>query len=198
MIITIGREYGSGGHDIGEMLAEKLGIVLYDKEDLAERSKILGYYEEEKTFYEEQPANSLLYAISKGEENGKMSAKPFKHIKEITENQACVIIGRCANVIFREEVEHISVFVHADLFKRAERIADTNHISKKEAELLIRQTDKRRAEFHHQYTGEDWGDSRGYQLSVDSGRIGIEGAVQVICDYMEAKRRWENGGKQGI
>lgn len=197
MIITIGREYGSGGHDVGERLAEKLGIVLYDKDDLAEKLKSLGDYEEVKSFYEERPANSLLYVIAR-EEDRKMNEKPFEQIKSITENQSCVIIGRCANVIFRNEEEHISVFVHADLEKRIKRIAGTNHISEKEAELLIRETDKRRDEFHNQYTGENWGDSRGYQLSVDSGMIGIEQTVQLICDYMEAKKWWRDCGRQGI
>lgn len=196
MIITIGREYGSGGHDIGEMLAEKLGIMLYDKDNLAQKAKALGCYDEVQSFYEEQPANSLLYAISKGEESQNMGQKPFKHIKQMVGDQSCIIIGRCANVIFRNEQEHISIFIHADIEKRVKRIAAANDISEKKAQLLIRETDKRRAEFHNQYTGENWGDSRGYQLSADSGMIGIDQTVELICDYINARKRWECGNQR--
>nr|WP_315020577.1 cytidylate kinase-like family protein [uncultured Aminipila sp.] len=195
MIITIGREYGSGGHDVGAMLSGKLGIVLYDKENLAENAMRLGYYDEIKGFYEEKPADSLLYVIAKSDENGKMGEKPFKHIKEVTADQSCVIIGRCANYIFRNEEEHISVFIHADMDKRIKRIAQNNNISEKQAKNLICETDKKRAEFHNQYTRENWGDSRGYQLSIDSGMIGIEQTVDLICDYIAAKRQWRQSGK---
>ncbi|MHC1721946.1 MAG: AAA family ATPase [Aminipila sp.] len=195
MIITIGREYGSGGHDIGEMLSEKLGIVLYDKENLAEAAKKSGYYNEIKFFYEEKPADSLLYAIAKSDYDGKMGEKSFKHIREIAEEQSCVIIGRCANFIFRNEEEHVSVFIHADRYKRIKRIERNNNISEKEAKKLVEETDKKRGEFHNQYTGEDWGDSRGYQLSIDSGMIGIEQTVDLICDYITAKRQWRPSGK---
>lgn len=198
MIITIGREYGSGGHDVGAMLSRKLGIVLYDKETLAENAKRLGYYDEIKCFYEEKPADSLLYAIAKSDDNGKMGEKSFKHIKEVTENQDCVVIGRCANYVFRNEQEHISVFVHADMDKRIKRIAQNNNISEKEAQKLIDETDKKRAEFHKQYTSENWGDSKGYQLCIDSGMIGIEQTVDLICDYITAKRQWRQSGKQRI
>lgn len=195
MIITIGREYGSGGHDVGQMLSEKLGIILYDKENLAENAKRLGYYQEIKFFYEEKPTDSLLYAIAKREDDGKIREKPFEYIKEVTEGQSCVIIGRCANFIFRNEEEHISIFIHADIDKRIKRIARNNGIGEKEAKKLIDETDKKRAEFHNQYTSENWGDSRGYQLSVDSGMIGIERTVDLICDYIAAKRQWRQSGK---
>lgn len=198
MIITIGREYGSGGHDVGEMLSGKLEIVLYDKENLAENAKRLGYYDEIKFFYEEKPADSLLYAIAKSDDNGKMREKPFRHIKEIMGEQSCVIIGRCGNFIFRDEEEHISVFIHADIDKRIKRIARNNNISEKEAKNLIVETDQKRAEFHNQYTSENWGDSRGYQLSIDSGMIGIEQTVDLICDYIAAKRQWRQSGKSRV
>lgn len=195
MIITIGREYGSGGHDVGQMLSEKLGIMLYDKENLAENAKRLGYYQEIKFFYEEKPTDSLLYAIAKSEDEGKIREKPFNHIKEVTKGQSCIIIGRCANFIFRNEEEHISIFIHADMNKRIKRIAQNNDISEKEAKKLIDETDRKRAEFHNQYTSENWGDSRGYQLSVDSGMIGIEHTVELICNYIAAKRQWRQSGK---
>lgn len=195
MIITIGREYGSGGHDIGEMLAKKLNLAFYDKDDLAENAKSLGFYDEVRSFYEEKPADSLLYIISKGEDNGKLSRKSFEHIKDVAKEKPCVIIGRCANFIFRDEEEHVSVFVHANMEKRTKRIARTNNIDEKKAKALIIETDKKRAVFHNQYTGESWGDSRGYQLSIDSGMIGIEQTVSLICDFITAKRQWRQSGK---
>lgn len=195
MIITIGREYGSGGHDVGEMLAKKLGIALYDKEILAENAKKRGYYDEVKSFYEERPADSLLYIISKEEDDGRLSQKPFKHIKEVVKENSCVIIGRCANYIFRDEDEYVSVFIHADIEKRIKRIARNNSISEKKAKMSIYETDKKRAEFHTQYTGENWGDSRDYQLSIDSGMIGVEQTVSLIYEYIVAKRQWRQSGK---
>lgn len=195
MIITIGREFGSGGHDIGEMLAKKLNLAFYDKEDLAENAKKLGFYDEVNSFYEEKPADSLLYVIAKEEDDGKLSKKSFEHIKDVAKEKPCVIIGRCANSIFRNEVDHISVFVHANIEKRIKRIASTNNINEKKAKKLICETDKKRAEFHNQYTGEKWGDSRGYQLSIDSGMIGIEQTVGLICDFIEARGQWRQSGK---
>lgn len=195
MIITIGREYGSGGHDIGEMLAKKLKMAFYDKERLAQIAKNLGYYDELKSFYKEEPADSLLYAIAKEEGGSRFSKKPFEHIEQVAKEEPCIIIGRCANFIFRNEEEHVSIFIHADLDKRVKRIAYSNNISEKKAKALIDETDKKRAEFHKQYTGENWGDSRGYQLTVDSGMIGIEQTVGLICDYITAKRQWRQNGE---
>ncbi|QIB70573.1 cytidylate kinase-like family protein [Aminipila butyrica] len=195
MIITIGREYGSGGHDIGEKLAEKLGVELYDKEYLAERLKELGDYEEVQTFFEEKPANSLLYAIAREEADDRLSRKPFEEIRRLIGTRPCVLVGRCANAIFRQQEDHISVFVHADLDWRIQRIAQSNGISEKATKVLIQETDRGRAEFHRQYTGEEWGDSRGYQLSLDSGRIGIQQAAELILAYGEASWRWKEDNK---
>lgn len=194
MIITIGREYGSGGHDIGEKLAERMGIALYDKTFLAEQLKALGDYEEIQTFFEEKPANSLLYVIAREEEDDRLSRKPFEKIRNLVGNGPCVLVGRCANVIFRHQENHIGVFVHADLDLRIQRIAAANDLSEKAARRLIQETDRGRSEFHRQYTGEEWGDSRGYQLSLDSGRIGIDQAVDGVLAYAEASRRWKESG----
>ena len=195
MIITIGREYGSGGHDIGEMLSKKLELEFYDKKTLANYAKQQGVYDEVKSFYEEDPVNSLIYALYKSEENYNLGKKSLEQIRMLIGKKPCIIIGRCANYIFKENNEHISIFIHSDIEKRVKRIAETNNIDEKKALALINETDKKRAEFHKQYTNQIWGDSRGYNLCIDSGSIGLEQTVDFICDYIRAKKEWQNSGK---
>lgn len=195
MIITIGREYGSGGHDIGEMLSKKLGLEFYDKKKLAEYAKQQGVYDEVKSFYEEDPVNSLIYALYKSEENNNLGKKSFEQIRLLVGKNPCIIIGRCANYIFKDYDEHISVFIHSDIEKRVKRIAKTNNIDEKKALSLINETDKKRAEFHKQYTNQIWGESRGYNLCIDSGLIGLEQTVDMIYNYIKAKQEWRKSGK---
>ena len=195
MIVTIGREYGSGGHDIGEMLSEKLGLEFYDKKKLAEYAKQQNVYDEVKSFYEEDPVNSLIYALYKSEENNNLGKKSFEQIRMLIKDKPCIIIGRCANYIFKDNGEHISIFIHADIDKRVKRISQTNNIDEKKSLTLINETDKKRAEFHKQYTNQIWGDSRGYNLCIDSGSIGLKHSVDFICDYIKAKKEWQNSGK---
>ncbi|SEW27791.1 cytidylate kinase-like family protein [[Clostridium] fimetarium] len=188
MIISIGREYGSGGHEIGKKLAKKYGIKFYDKQALIKIAKENGYYDEIISFYEEKPVNSLLYAIAMNSYSDEIGEKQFEIIKKITKLESCVIIGRCSNYIFKRNDNFTSVFIHADIEKRIRRVTDIyeNHV--KNIRSVIENTDKQRASFHNYYTDENWGDSRNYQLTIDSGEIGIDASVELISDFIENKK----------
>lgn len=189
MIITIGREYGSGGHDIGVLLSDKLGIKLYDKERLKEEAKKEGLYKEMQPFYEEEPVNSLLYAIAQNNCVTGLGRIPFRHIQEIAHREPCIIIGRCANHILKNDPDLISIFIHADMDKRIEKIVHDNKIRPDQAKRLIEKEDKRRENFYFYYTGTRWRDLGNYHLSLDRGRLGLDGSVSLIQDYISKLAR---------
>jgi len=187
MIISIGREYGSGGHEIGEKLAKKYGIKFYDKQALIQVAKENGNYDEIVSFFEEKPVNSLLYAIAMNSYFDEIGKKQFETIRKIAELESCVMIGRCGNYIFKENDNATNVFIHADIKKRIQRVTEIYKNDTKDIKSLIESTDKQRAAFHNYYTDEDWGDSRNYQLTIDSGKIGIDASVELISDFIEKK-----------
>lgn len=189
MIITIGREYGSGGHEIGQRLADRYGVPFYDKEALVREAKKRGFYEEMISFYEEKPVNSLLYAIAMNTYSQNIGKAQFELIRSITEHQSYVIIGRCGNYIFREQPDSASVFVHSDIEKRICRVRDVYGVDKKNLRSVIEKTDKQRASFHKFYTDQEWGDARNYHLTINSGVIGIDACIELIGEFIEKKKR---------
>lgn len=188
MIITIGREYGSGGHEIGEKLAKRYGIKFYDRHALIKIAKENGYYDEIISFYEEKPVNSLLYAIAMNTYSEKIGKKQFQIIREIAELESCVLIGRCSNYIFKGNDNATSVFIHADIEKRMRRVTEIYKNNDKNIRSVIENTDKQRASFHNYYTDEFWGNSRNHQLTIDSGEIGIDASVELISEFIDKKK----------
>lgn len=183
-ILTIGRQYGSGGHEIGQRIAERLGYPLYDKERLLEFAKESGSYEEVKSFYQEKPVDSLLYAIAMNTLTQGMEKKPFQEIEKILEKEPCVLIGRCGNYITSTKPEALRVFIHADKEFRAKRIAGTEHITEEKAAKRILETDKARASFYRFYTGEEWNQASNYDLVLNSSMFGIDRCVEMILNSM--------------
>ena len=114
LILTIGRQYGSNGHEIGVKLAHQLGIEFYDKAKLIEISKGSDHYEEMRAFYEERPVNSLLFAISMNQMETHSSDIPFTRIERLFQEKGGILIGRCGNAIFRENKRAVRIFIHAD------------------------------------------------------------------------------------
>ena len=200
-IITIGRQYGSGGHEIGRRLAEKLGVPFYDRELLTMAAKSSGMSEEVFENYDEKPTNSLLYSLSMGTYamgnvgsaymnlpiNHKVFLAQFDTIKEIAEKGGCVIVGRCADYALQQYPHLVNVFIHADIKKRVRRIMDRHQLTSKEAEELIIKTDKKRNNYYNFYTNKKWSAVDSYHLAVDSGVIGIDKAVQLIADFADIK-----------
>ncbi|MDO5785568.1 MAG: cytidylate kinase-like family protein [Eubacteriales bacterium] len=195
-IITIGRQYGSGGREIGEKLAKRLGFHYYDTlilEKAAERSKLSHNIIK---LYDERLANKWV-SLSRAVDPHDMSHLPlplraalsqFEAIEEIGKQGSAVIVGRCADHVLRDQGNVFSVFVHAEIHHRIDRVAARNHISKEEAKKRIRNTDKQRASFYNYYTDKEWGASASYNICVDSGLFGIDGTVDLLHTCLQQIR----------
>lgn len=199
-IITISREYGSGGRHIGKCVADKLGIPFYDKKLITQVAKESGLdikFVEETGEY--SATDSFLYnlAISNiypfdniySKDSMTLENKIYifqaKVIKEAAEKGPCVIVGRCADYILRDRKDCLNVFIHADIEKKRERVIEYQEVNVKDVDREIRRVDKARANHYNQYTGEKWGNIKNYHLSIDSGAFGIDGSVEMICKACE-------------
>ena len=187
MIITIARQCGSGGHEIGKELASRLGLELYDRKKLEEEAKKLGKLDENKEFFQEKAVNSLLYsiAVSYGESNPM--EKSFELIRELTQQKSAVIIGRCSGAIYANDPEATTVFLHADKDCRIKRVMERDGINEKKAAKLIKEVDEKRASFHKFCTGKEGEAPSQYQLSIDTDKLDISDAADMIINYIKAK-----------
>ncbi len=202
-IITIGRQYGSAGRQIGRALAKELGVACYDKELLDRAAKESGICQELFENHDEKPTNSFLYSLvmdtySFGYSSAAFSDMPinqkvflaqFETIKKIASEGPCVMIGRCADYALAEFDNCISVFIHADLQTRIRRIAALYDLTDAKAKEKILKSDKRRASYYNYYTSKRWGDANGYDLCIDSGKFGIDGSVQFLKQAILLKER---------
>jgi len=193
IIITIGRQFGSGGREIGKQVAEKLGIPFYDKELLALAAEKSGMNPELFEHNDEQPINSLLYSLSVNPYAMNHIAGPahmpipqklflaqFDTIKSLAEKESCVFVGRCADYVLRDNPDCFNVFIHAPLEKRVECVKERMKLTEKEANNLILKTDKKRAAYYNSYSERKWGAADHYHLSFDSSRLSREKAVGLI------------------
>lgn len=193
MIITIGRQFGSGGKEIGQKLAQRLGVSCYDKEIIQAAAKQSGMNEKLFETYGEKPTNSLLYSLVAGSYVAggntpigmQVNLAQFDAIKQIAQQGPCVLVGRCADYILREKEDLLSVFIHADMPNRVERIMRLYRLSEDKARETILKTDKSRASYYSYYTDRTWSDARNYHLCIDSGKIGVDGAIDLICRTAE-------------
>lgn len=196
-IITISREFGSGGRTIGKNVAEKLGIPCYDKELIEELAQTTGF---SKKYIEEQgeyaPTKSPFSYAFVGRNIDGMSVGDYlwneqrKKILELAEKESFVIVGRCADYILREREDVLNVFVHAPVAERAKRIVEVYGETAVAPEKRLRDKDKKRAINYHYYTEQEWGRAQNYHLTLDSSAFGIEGCVDMICNIV--KRENEN------
>lgn len=184
-IITIGREYGSGGHEIGEKLSKILNKKLYDKVTLMEIAKKGKNYEEVKSFFQEKPVDSLLYAIAMSTMTRGMESKPFQEIKSIVENETGILIGCCGDHIFKGREDVLRVFIHAEPPMRKVRVAQEENISVEKAEKRMDQVDKERASFHKFYTQAQWQGLSNYDLVLNSSEFGIDGCIDIILHCLK-------------
>lgn len=195
-IITMEREFASGGNEIGRRVAKKLGIELYDRNILIEAAKRLelpAIYVEQ---LEETAPGSIIFNLSKtaiggihkDSSNLPMAERLFleekKIIEEIVEKQDCVIVGRCASYILKDRPDCLKVFVHADKQYRLQRAIETEKLAKDEAEEFLRKSDKRRSGFYNVHTGWKWGDMERFDICLDSGSLGIDCCVDVLAGMM--------------
>ena len=188
MIITIARQCGSGGHEIGKELASRLGLELYDRKKLEEEAKKLGKLDENKEFFQEKAVNSLLYSIALSYGESNPMEKSFELIRELTQQKPAVIIGRCSGAIYANDSEATTVFLHADKDCRIKRVMERDSINEKKAAKLIKEVDEKRASFHKFCTGKEWEDASQYQLSIDTGKLSISDVADMIINYINAKK----------
>ena len=199
-IYTIGREFGSGGQYVGEELAKRLGIKLYDKELLQQAAKDSGFCEEIFENHDEKPTNSFLYSLVMDTYsvngystasfldmplNHKVFLAQFETIKKIAERESCVIVGRCADYALADHPDCINTFIKADLSSRIKMISKRANITENTAKDMIQKQDKQRASYYNYYTSKKWGDSKSYDLCLDSSKLGIDGCVDMILKFRE-------------
>ncbi len=182
-VITISREYGSGGRAIGEKLAKELGIPFYNKELILMAAKESGLSEEYIKKTEQMKATSFLYGLYMGAQALPMNDQIFlvqsKIIREIAEEGPCVIVGRCADYILRERDDTLNVFIHAPLSFRAQRAAEVYEKEAANMEDFVKKQDKKRSSFYNYFSQNKWGDARHYHMAVSSV-YGVDFAVEVL------------------
>ena len=200
-IITIGREYGSGGRQIGQEVAKYFGIKCYDKELLEHAANESGICKELFENHDERPTNSFLYSLvmdtySFGYSSSGFTDMPMNHkiflaqfdaIKKLASEGPCVMVGRCADYALEDNPELLSVFIHANMDARIRRIARDFDLTDAKAKDMIRKTDKQRSSYYNYYTNKRWGDANSYQFCLDSSKLGIEGTVDAILKLIEIK-----------
>lgn len=192
-IITIGRQYGSGGREIGEKLAERLGYTYYDTLLLEKMEQHGGIPRSVLEKYDERLAdkwmNLSLCSGTKGTEQLPMSIRAmisqFETIRKIGQTESAIIVGRCADYVLREQKNVLSVFIYAEMEHRVARVAARNQISQVEAKKRIQNTDRHRAAYYEYYTDKRWGASESYHLCVDSGFFGVDGTVSVLENCLQ-------------
>lgn len=183
-VITISREYGSGGRAIGERLAKELGIPFYNKELILMAAKESGLSEEYIKKTEQMKSTSFLYGLYMGAQQLPMNDQIFlvqsKIIRQVAEEGPCVIVGRCADYILKDEADCLTVFIHAAPEKRMERIVQQYGETDTAPEKRLRDKDRRRATYYHFYTDMEWGSARNFHIALDSGELGLETCVDLI------------------
>ena len=198
-IITITRQYGSGGHDIGKLLSERLGIPFYDKELISLAAKKSGVSPEVFAQADERMSNSLLYTLSTGlynygngfsamgdlPMNDRLYILQHKIIKEKAEKEVFVVVGRCADYILKEYDNVVRVFVYADLDVRARRAVERQDIEASRARQAVSKVDKNRANYDSFYSGQKWGAPENYDLCLNSTKLSVEQAADLIIDYLK-------------
>lgn len=197
-IITIGRQFGSGGREIGEKLAAHFGIKCYDKELLSLAAKESGICEEMIEVHDERPTSSFLYNLvmdtySFGYNASSFSNMPISHkvflaqfdtIKKIADEGPCVIVGRCADYALNEYDNCLSIFIHSKEDAKTKRIMEKYDLSSTKAKEMMTKKDKQRQSYYNYYSSKKWGRSDTYDLSINSSKLGIDGTVDLIIQYV--------------
>ena len=198
-VITIARQYGSGGREIGEMLAQKLGVPYYDKELIALAAKKSGLSEEVFRQADERATSSLLYSLVMGTYgfgggvagmndmpiNDKLFLIQADIIRKAAEKGACVIVGRCADYVLRERKDCLKVFIHANRDSRLRRAVEKYGIDPAKVSDFLTKKDKQRANYYNFYTNKKWDSMQNYDLTIDSSVFTSEQAVELIIKAAE-------------
>lgn len=191
VIISLGREFGSGGHIVAAKLAEHFGLPLLDSNILAEIAKEKNTDAEFLKKYDESARSLLFSRTVNGYSNSPeevVAQMQFDYIKARADaGESFVVIGRCADYILRENAGLIRIFVLGDTDAKIKRTAQREGISEDKARSLMERSDKRRKTYHNTHCDGKWGDSRSYDITVNSSKLGIDGTTQVLIQYIEAR-----------
>lgn len=197
-IITIGRQYGSGGKEIAGILSKELDIPFYDKDLITRAAKDSGFCEEMIQFHDERPTNSFLYNLvmdtySFGYNSATMMDMPisqrvflaqFDAIKKIADEGPCVIVGRCADYALADYKNAVHIFIHADEASKIERLMKKYDLTEQKAREAMIKKDRQRQSYYNYYSSKKWGRADSYDLTLNSAKLGIEGTVELIKDYV--------------
>ena len=198
-VITIGRQFGSAGREIGEKVAEYFGIKCYDKELLTRAAKESGFCEEMIQNHDERPTSSFLYNLvmdtySFGYNTSSFVDMPISHkvflaqfdtIKKIAEEGPCVIVGRCADYALADYKNVIHLFIYADEAAKVKRIMEKYSLTEPKARDMIIKKDKQRQSYYNYYSSKKWGRADSYDLCINSSVLGEDGTVKLITQYVE-------------
>lgn len=199
-IITIGRQFGSQGREIGEKIAEYFKIPCYDKELLSRAAKESGFCEEMIENHDERPTNSFLYNLvmdtySFGYNASSFIDMPISHkvflaqfdtIKKIADEGPCVIVGRCADYALSEYKNCLNIFIYADEASKIKHLCERfSDLNEQKARDMIAKKDKQRQSYYNYYSSKKWGRADSYDLCVNSAKLGVEGTVKLITQYVE-------------
>ena len=185
IIITIGREFGSEGHEIGRELADRLGISLYDKDLLAIAAKKSGLPLENLAEAEEKVASTFLmpyigYGFDVGNTNDKLFLIESQIIRDIASAESCIIIGRLADYVLRDDPDCLKVFIYAPLENRIEIVMKKHNISRDAAAKLVRKMDQARTSYYSYYTNHKWNQKEGKDIMLNRGKFGVTGCVDIL------------------
>lgn len=199
-VINIGRQLGSGGREIGEMLASQFGISFYDKELIQLASKESGLGKEFFEEVDEKKSHSFLrgllgfrtYVSNEVYADNYLSNETFFKIqsdiiRKLAEEKSCVFVGRCADYILRDHPRCVNVFITADTKDRVERVSGYQQLTAEKAQEVIEKTDKKRSEYYNYFSNKVWGAAESYHLSINSSVLGIDGTVAFIRRFVEQK-----------
>lgn len=202
-IITIARQFGSGGTEIGKKLSEILGIAYYDKESLIEAAESNGINRDVFERADERATSSFLYSLAMSSYSGHisplgvndiiMSDKVFalqsEEIRRLASLGDAVFIGRCADDILLFEPGLVKIFIHAPIEVRIKRVMEKLDLSEQSAKKLIAKTDKKRASYYNFYTSKTWGDARNYHITIDSSVLGIDGTAELLKNFVLMRKK---------
>ena len=192
IVITLSREFGSGGRYVGRLIADKLGIKLYDKDFVIKVAEETGLSQE--YIEQNEQKRSALAQLNNGyysefNNSDELFAKESELIKEIADKESCVIIGRCADSILGDRANVVKVFVYSDMEDKIKRATKYYGMDKEKAEKEIERIDKQRGNHYKYYTGKEWKDFANYDICVNSDALGVEKTADMICKIVEEKEK---------
>lgn len=191
LMISIGREFGSGGHAIAEELSRRFALPLYDSNLLEHIAREKNVEQNAYEKYDEQPRNRIFYRTVRGYSNSpqeNVANLQFEMLRKMAdEGKSFVVTGRCSETVLKEYPALVSVFVLGDIPCKQKRVMEKYGLSSEEALLMMKREDRKRKSYHNYYCKGDWGDSRTYDLTINSSKLGIEGTAEMLESYIRER-----------